>query len=88
MFRFYTTLFWIFCFPALGTLHAQLQPAQVAIVAHKGNAESRAVARYYAQKRGIPETQICYVDKMTDGVKNEVMERQEWDTTVRPAIRK
>lgn len=63
---------------------AELQPAEIAIVANKSSQQSQDLARYYAQKRGVPMTQICLVD-MPAG---EELPREVWERQVRPTIRR
>jgi uncharacterized protein (TIGR03790 family) len=65
------------------TCRADLLPAEVAIVAARGNRESEQLAEYYAKVRGIPADHICLVDLPV----GEECSREEWTTKVRPAIR-
>ncbi len=69
---------------AEGVALAVLQPEEVAIVAMKDSSESRSVADYYAQRRGIPKSHIYLMDGAIGGV----LKRQEWETSQRPAIRR
>lgn len=75
------------CLFALGALasatRAELVPAEVAIIAARGNRESTQLAEYYAKVRGIPANHICLVDLPA----GEECSREEWTAQVRPAIR-
>jgi uncharacterized protein (TIGR03790 family) len=63
--------------------HAQLAPAEVALVVARGNAESERLAEYYVSKRNIPAENVCPIDVPKD----EELSRQAWTDDVRPAIR-
>ncbi len=65
------------------TCRAELKPEEIAIIAVAGSSESQELARYYAEKRGVPTDQICSLD-VTPG-KN--LSREEWETRVRPFLR-
>lgn len=62
---------------------AQLQPTQIAILANQGSPQSQELAKYYAQKRGVPAKNICVVN-IPEG---EVLKRADWDK-VRSSIRR
>ena len=74
--------FTLACFASLG--HAELQPAEVAILVNKKSPQSRQIATYYAQQRGIPNNQICAIDMPG----TEELDRATWDKSIRPAIRR
>jgi uncharacterized protein (TIGR03790 family) len=63
---------------------ADLQPGDVAIIAARGNAESDALAKYYARVRGVPAANICLVDVP----QGEVCPRDTWRWGIRPEIQK
>lgn len=67
------------CSPA----SAELQPAQVAVIVNSNSPQSRQIGAYYAQKRGVPETQVLQLPIPM----GETLSRAEWDSKVRPAIR-
>ena len=71
----------LLCIPQIAT--AELQPDEVAIVAIKNSKKSIALAEYYADARKIPRNQICLIEATA----GDVLPRQEWETSVRPAIR-
>jgi hypothetical protein len=68
----------LFASPARGALG----PAEVAIVAARGNAESEQLAAYYAKARGIPAEHICRIDVPA----GDDCPRDAWSTQVRPAV--
>ena len=45
-----------------GTLHAELQPSQVFVVYNRNLAESRSLAEYYVQQRGLPAAHSIGLD--------------------------
>ena len=63
-------------------LHADLAPAEIAIIANKNVKESQQLAAYYAQKRGIPRAQVCVLDLPN----TEELSRADWEQKVRPTI--
>src|SRR3954447_18003780 len=63
---------------------AELQPAEVAIVAARGNRESEGLASYYARMRAVPTDNICLV-LLPAG---EVCPRDQWRTAIRPEVQK
>lgn len=60
-----------------------IEPSKVAVLAAKGNAKSEALAKYYAQKRSIPETNILYLEFASE----DELERGLWNSTVKPAVK-
>ncbi|MEQ8847492.1 TIGR03790 family protein [Botrimarina sp.] len=66
-------------------LAAPLSPDEVAVVAAKSVDESVDLARYYAQKRGLPDGRIIEVEFPAGA--GETLSRAAWADTVRPAIR-
>lgn len=74
-------IFFVLAIPAAS--RAELQPAEIAILASQRSKESQAIATYYAQQRKIPTAQICVLDMPT----GEVLERVQWDK-LRLAIRR
>ena len=72
----------------VGSLHArciaQLQPDEVAVVAARGNPDSEALARYYAQARKLPPENVCLVN-MPAG---EICPYEAWHADIRPQIHK
>lgn len=64
------------------TARAELMPDEVAIIAMARSAESRRLADYYAQARGIPESQIC----LLSGEPGTSMRRDAWEQVTRPEI--
>lgn len=67
------------CLPA----SAELQPAQVAVIVNSSSPQSRQLGSYYAQKRGIPTSQVLQIPIPM----GETLSRSDWDSKVRPAIR-
>jgi uncharacterized protein (TIGR03790 family) len=65
------------------SVRAELLPEEIAVVAARGSAQSEELAKYYAEKRGVPEGNICLVDLP----RAEVCPRDQWTAAVRPAIR-
>lgn len=63
---------------------AALRPDEVAIVAVRASRQSRELAEYYANARGIPKSQICLIECAP----GEGLSRPLWETKVRPAIRR
>lgn len=63
---------------------AELNPSQVGIIANADSKNSRAMAAYYAQKRGIPKGQILVLKMPT----TEAIPFEVWNTRIRPQIRK
>src|SRR4051812_46051210 len=63
---------------------AELTPEEIAIVAMRESPQSVELARYYMAARGIPEDHIF----LLPGKPVEAVGRQEWETTVAPAIRR
>ena len=63
---------------------ASLAPREVAIVAMAESADSRRVAEYYARARGVPSENILFLE----GKPVRELPRTEWETRVRPAIRR
>jgi uncharacterized protein (TIGR03790 family) len=63
---------------------AELKPEEIAIIAARGNAQSEAIAKYYAKARNVPAENICLVDVP----KEEVLPRDMWQWGVRPEIQK
>jgi uncharacterized protein (TIGR03790 family) len=57
-------------------------PENVVIVANKRSSLSKSIAEYYARKRNIPRSQICYIDTST----NEGISRHEYDTEIEAPI--
>lgn len=80
---FITVLAVASCITVVDTSLAELQPSQVAIVANAASKNSRAIASYYAGKRGIPKSQICLIEAPV----NAGLSRNDWETKVRPTIR-
>ena len=69
---------------ALPQSRAELLPAEVAVIAARGNRESENLANYYAKQRGIPAENVFLVDFPKD----EVCARKAWTWAVRPEIQK
>ena len=67
-------------FPAF----AELNPAEIAILANKNSQESQQIASYYAKQRGVPSSQICVLDIPM----GEELARDDWNKKVRPAVRR
>jgi uncharacterized protein (TIGR03790 family) len=61
---------------------AELQPAQVAVIAARGNRESEALAAYYMKARGIPAANLCVLDLPGE----EVCPRDTWTWGIRPEV--
>jgi uncharacterized protein (TIGR03790 family) len=77
----------VFCLAAWAlpaTAGAALQPEEIAILAVESSKESRELAEYYAGARGIPKEQICVLDIPA----GETLSRDDWESRVRPAIRR
>lgn len=63
---------------------AELQPAEVAVLAARGNRQSEALAAYYMKARGIPAANLCTLDLPGE----EVCPRETWTWGIRPEVRK
>jgi uncharacterized protein (TIGR03790 family) len=63
---------------------AELRPEEIAVLYLRENNESRAVAAYYAKVREVPAENILPLTMP----KGETLSREEWQTNVRPAIRR
>lgn len=63
---------------------AELLPEQIGIIAVAGSRTSRDMARYYADARGIPRSQIFLI-RATPG---ENLSRFSWEAKVRPSIQR
>ncbi len=63
---------------------AELLPAEVAVIAARGNRDSEELAKYYMKARGIPAENLCLVDVPAE----EVCPRETWTWSVRPDIHK
>jgi uncharacterized protein (TIGR03790 family) len=63
---------------------AELQPAEVAVIAARGNRQSEALAAYYVKARGIPAANLCVLDLPGE----EVCPRDTWTWGIRPEVRK
>ena len=61
-----------------------LEPEEIAIIAVRRSPRSRELARFYAERREVPTSQICLID-VEPGVN---LDRNEWNRRVRPAIRR
>ncbi len=68
---------------AVSTAAGALEPDEIAVVAVRQSAESRQLAEYYVEKRGLPADRICLVDVRP----GRTLSREEWVTKVRPSIR-
>ena len=64
------------------TALADIPPEKVVIVANANLKESRALAVYYANKRGIPRSNICFVTLPT----NEVISRKLYEQALRDPL--
>ncbi len=65
------------------TLTGQLvRPAQVAVVAATGNAESQALAAYYCEKRGVEKSRVLSLEFPA----GDELDRDVWETQLRPQI--
>ncbi|MEE8452281.1 MAG: TIGR03790 family protein, partial [Thermoguttaceae bacterium] len=64
------------------TARAELVPEEVAVIAMARSAESRRLADYYVQARGIPESHIC----LLSGEPGASMRRDAWEHQTRPEI--
>ncbi|MEM7312858.1 MAG: TIGR03790 family protein [Planctomycetota bacterium] len=67
-----------------GSAFADLVPSEIAILANGSSRESKALAKYYAEQRSVPLSNICVVDMP----QNEVLQGSDWHTSIRPSIRK
>ena len=63
---------------------AELKPAEIAVIAARGNRQSEQLADYYMKARGIPAENLCLVDLPGE----EVCPREQWTWTIRPDIHK
>ena len=63
---------------APGSLHAELQPSHIAILANANNPDSLAVAQHYAKQRDIPSSHIIRLS-LPD---HEALSREEYDRLV------
>ena len=73
---------------SVATAQTRLQPewnaaAETAIVYNTRFAESEALARYYAEKRGIPSDRLIGITCSTE----EAISREAYDETIAPAVR-
>lgn len=76
-------LVWASLLPALcGAVHADERAQQVVIVYNENEPESRPLAEYYAQKRGVPTNQICAIRAPT----TETITRKEYNEQLRQPI--
>ena len=66
-----------------GTVWAGGGPRNVAVVINVNSAESREIGLYYKQMRGIPDSNICYINCPTQ----EVVTGQICETKIREPIR-
>lgn len=62
---------------------AELTPEEVGLIAMASGEQSRRLAEYYAEKRGVPDSQIF----LLEGKPDRVMPHEVWHTQARPAIR-
>lgn len=63
---------------------AALAPNEIALVVARGNRDSRRLAEYYCQVRGVPTDNICEVLVP----KEETCPRDTWTWAIRPEIQK
>lgn len=82
MYRLLLILAVVCCGAASG--RAELRPEEVAVVAARGSAQSEELAKYYVEKRGLPEGNICLVELP----RAEICPRDQWTAAIRPEIRK
>ena len=68
---------------AAASARAELVPGEVGIIAAASSHESRRLAEYYANARGIPKSQILLLEIEPA----EAISRDAWEDKVRPAIR-
>jgi uncharacterized protein (TIGR03790 family) len=66
---------------------AELTPDEVAVVAMARSDQSRRLAQYYAEARGIPPSQIYLLDGKPGGPQGAPMSREVWQQQARPEIR-
>jgi len=76
-------LSWVVGLAWAGETAAELAPDEVAVIAMAAGQESRAVAEYYVQARGIPESHVL----LLPGQAGVSVSRAVWETQLRPAIR-
>ncbi|MGL4514639.1 MAG: TIGR03790 family protein [Lacipirellulaceae bacterium] len=67
-----------------GVARAELQPAEVAVVARRGDKNSEGLARYYCRQRQVPEANICLIDAPDQ----EEVPAELWRWAIRPEVRK
>jgi uncharacterized protein (TIGR03790 family) len=67
-----------------GAEHVPLSGAEAVVIFNPNQPESEALARYYAEKRGVPATQVLAVPCVT----TETIKRDVFDSTVADPIRK
>jgi len=68
--------------PAL--CQAELKPEEVAIIGARGSRNSEALAKYYAEVRGIPTENILLITVPA----GETLDHDKWRWAIRPEIRK
>ena len=68
----------------LNIANAAIAPDEVGILVNGRNKQSLELGAFYAAQRHVPQENICTVDISEE----EVLTREEWDKTVRPAVRK
>jgi uncharacterized protein (TIGR03790 family) len=61
---------------------AELKPEEVAILAISASGQSRQLAEHYAEVRGVPKTQIMYLE----AIPGTEVSRSDWETLLRPRI--
>ncbi len=70
-------------FSIAATARAELTPDEVAVIAMAESDQSRQLAEYYAQARGIPQSQILLLSGKPGGT----MSRAVWQQQAQPTIR-
>lgn len=78
--RWFIFLFALIC---LGSPARALQPDQILVIANRNAARSTGLAKYYMEKREIPETNLLNL-WLTD---KEVCTREDYDQKVAPVVR-
>ena len=78
--RWFISLFTLIC---LGSPARALQPDQILVIANRNAARSTGLAKYYMEKREIPETNLLNL-WLTD---KEVCTREDYDRKVAPVVR-
>ena len=73
----------VIVFSTAAAARAELAPDEVAVVAMAKSGQSRRLAEYYAEARGIPKSQILLLEGKPGGT----MSRAVWQQQARPAIR-